>query len=214
MTLIEKAASWDTDLFLLLNGFHNDFWDTVMYWASDKYFWVPFYAILLVLIGVKLKWKNLLVILPLIALLILLSDQGSVLLKNLFQRYRPCHNFMIQDIVHTLNGKCGGQYGFVSSHAANTFALAMFVGMLFRKNSPTPTLPKGEGEPTLNTAQYEKNLKWMLVFMLFWAGFVSYSRIYLGVHYPADIVAGALLGAGVGFLLVKGYFYLCKNINT
>jgi len=191
MTLIEIVKSWDTDLFLLLNGFHNDFWDTVMYWASEKYFWVPFYAILLVLIGVKLKWKTLLVILPLIALLILLSDQGSVLLKNLFQRYRPCHNFMIQDIVHTLNGKCGGQYGFVSSHAANTFALAMFVGMLFRKT-----------------------LKWMLIFMLFWAGFVSYSRIYTGVHYPADIVAGALLGTGVGFLLVKGYFYFCEKRMT
>ena len=188
MTLIEIAKSWDTDLFLLLNGFHNAFWDTVMYWASEKYFWVPFYALLLVFIGVKLNWKTLLVILPLIALSILLSDQGSVLLKNFFQRYRPCHNLMIQDIVHTLNGKCGGQYGFVSSHAANTFALAMFVGMLFRKK-----------------------LKWMLVLMLFWAGFVSYSRIYTGVHYPADIVAGALLGAGVGFLLVKGYCYFCEK---
>lgn len=191
MTLIEIAKSWDTALFLFLNGFHNDFWDTVMYWASDKYFWIPFYALLLILIGVKLKWKTLLVILPLIALLILLSDQGSVLLKNLFQRYRPCHNFLIQDIVHTLNGKCGGQYGFISSHAANTFALAMFVGMLFRKK-----------------------LKWMLVFMLFWAGFVSYSRIYTGVHYPADIMAGALLGTCVGFLLMKGYFYFCEKRMT
>ena len=191
MTLIEIAKSWDTDLFLILNGFHNDFWDTVMYWASEKYFWVPFYALLLVLIGVKLKWKTLLVILPLIVLLILLSDQGSVFLKNFFQRYRPCHNLVIQDIVHTLNGKCGGQYGFVSSHAANTFALAMFVGMLFRKK-----------------------LKWMLVFMLFWAGFVSYSRIYTGVHYPADIMAGALLGTGMGFLLVIGYFYLCEKRMT
>lgn len=191
MTLIEIAKSWDTALFLFLNSFHNDFWDTVMYWASDKYFWIPFYALLLILIGVKLKWKTLLVILPLIALLILLSDQGSVLLKNLFQRYRPCHNFLIQDIVHTLNGKCGGQYGFVSSHAANTFALAMFVGMLFRKK-----------------------LKWMLVFILFWAGFVSYSRIYTGVHYPADIMAGALLGTCVGFLLMKGYFYFCEKRMT
>ena len=191
MTLIEIAKSWDTDLFLLLNGFHNDFWDTVMYWASEKYFWVPFYALLLVLIGIKLRWKTLLVILPLIVLLILLSDQGSVFLKNFFQRYRPCHNLIIQDIVHTLNGKCGGQYGFVSSHAANTFALAMFVGQLFRKK-----------------------LKWMLVFMLCWAGLVSYSRIYTGVHYPADIVAGALLGAGVGFLLVKGYCYFCEKRMT
>jgi len=98
---------------------------------------------------------------------------------------------MIQDIVHTLNDKCGGQYGFVSSHAANTFALAMFVGMLFRKK-----------------------LKWMFIFMLFWAGFVSYSRIYSGVHYPADVVAGTLLGTGVGFLLMKGYFYFCEKRMT
>ena len=188
--MIEKVESWDTSLFLFLNGFHNDFWDTVMYWVSDKYFWAPFYALLLILIGVKLKWKTLLVILPLIALLILFSDQGSVFLKNLFQRYRPCHNYLIQDIVHTLNGKCGGQYGFVSSHTANTFALAVFVGMLFREK-----------------------LKWMLLFMLSWASLVSYSRIYLGVHYPADLLAGALLGTGIGFLLVKGYFYFYKKIK-
>src|SRR3989304_5383050 len=180
--MIETFKNIDTQLFLFLNGFHNDFWDAVMYWAGDRYFWIPLYAVILVLTGVKLKWKTLLIILPMITLLILISDQGSVLLKNLFQRYRPCHNNIIQDVVHTLNGKCGGQYGFVSSHASNTFALAMFVGMLFRKK-----------------------LRWMLVFMLSGAGFVSYSRIYTGVHYPADIAAGALMGISAGFLLIKSY---------
>lgn len=186
--MFEKIESLDVTLFLFLNGFHNDFWDTVMYWVSDRYFWIPLYVIILVLTGVKLKWKKLLIILPVIALLILISDQGSVLLKNFFQRYRPCHNNMIQDLVHTLNGNCGGQYGFVSSHASNTFALAMFVGMLFKKK-----------------------LRWMLIFMLSWAGFVSYSRIYTGVHYPADVAAGALLGIGVGLLLIKSYFYFCEK---
>ncbi|MFH1319869.1 MAG: phosphatase PAP2 family protein [Bacteroidota bacterium] len=190
---MQKLEFLDTQLFLFLNSFHNDLWDTVMYFMSDKYFWAPLYALLLVLISIKLGWKRLLLILPLIALLILLSDQGSVLLKNIFQRYRPCHNLIIADLVHTINGKCGGQFGFVSSHAANTFALAVFVGMLLRKR-----------------------LKWMFAFMLLWASLVSYSRIYTGVHYPADVLGGALVGGVLGFLLVKGYFYgekrLCSMI--
>lgn len=99
-------------------------------------------------------------------------------------RLRPCHNPEIADLVHTVNDSCGGKYGFVSSHAANTFALATFIGLVLKNH-----------------------LKWMFLFMLIWATVVSYSRIYLGVHYPGDVLGGALLGSIIGFLLWKTLVY-------
>lgn len=119
--------------------------------------------------------------------LIFLSDKVSVyLFKDVFLRYRPCHNLDISHLVHLVDG-CGGKYGFVSSHAANTFALATYLGVVLKKHFPK-----------------------MLLWMLIWAAVVSYSRIYLGVHYPADIVVGAILGVGIGLLIA----FSLKKLNT
>lgn len=170
----------DTELFLFLNGIHSPFFDVVFEWISDRYSWIPFYLILAVLLGFKFKWK-LLVLVPFITLLIITSDQFSVhFFKDVFLRLRPCHNPEIADLVHIVNNHCGGKYGFVSSHAANTFALAVFVGLVLKKH-----------------------LKWLFPFLLIWAAVVSYSRIYLGVHYPGDILGGAALGAIIGFVMWK-----------
>ena len=123
-----------------------------------------------------------------IGLLFLIGDQSSVkLFKDVFERLRPCHNPEITDLVHTLYGKCGGQYGFVSSHATNSFALAIFSGFLLKSK-----------------------YKYILPLMLLWAALVSYSRIYVGVHYPADILGGMILGSIVGILV----FWLMKFSNT
>ncbi len=122
-----------------------------------------------------------------IGLVFLIGDRSSVVLfKDMFQRLRPCHNPEITNLVHTLDGHCGGQYGFVSSHATNSFALAIFSGLLLKK-------------------QYPK----LLLIMLLWAALVSYSRIYVGVHYPADILGGAILGTTVGLLT----FWLMRLFN-
>ena len=122
-------------------------------------------------------------------MVIVFSDQLSVhAFKQVFLRYRPCHNLLIQSQVH-LNDGCGGMYGFVSSHAANTFALAMFLGLLFKDK-----------------------IKYFGLAIFFWAAFVSYSRIYNGVHYPADIACGAILGMGIGILVFKMYQLLNKKI--
>jgi len=121
-------------------------------------------------------------------LLILIADQSSVqLFKNVFKRLRPCHNPLISDLVHTLHGKCGGQFGFVSSHATNCFSLAVFTGLLLRSR-----------------------YKYMLYLMLFWAALVSYSRVYVGVHYPGDILGGAILGSIVAIFV----YWLMKILNT
>ena len=176
----------DTNLFLWFNSKHNSFFDLIMYWASHDYFWIWLYVILLGLVFTSYKKKTLF-ILPIIALMILVSDQSANLTKNSTKRYRPSHNLVIQDQVHlnpyavleTGDGR-GGQYGFFSSHASNTFALAFFLSMLLMKR-----------------------FKYFPLLIFIWAGFVAYSRIYNGVHYPLDIIAGALVGILSGFLAYK-----------
>lgn len=182
--MIEYLKNIDKEIFVLINGMHNSFFDEVMYWVSHKFFWIPFYIFLLYVVFKNFKKQAWLIILS-IALLIVLTDQFSVhLFKNVFLRYRPCHNIELQSVVHLLNNHCGGMYGFVSSHAANTFGLATFLIFLFADK------------------------KWTSL-LLFWAALVCYSRIYAGVHYPADVIVGGLLGAVLGF----GVYYLMLKVK-
>lgn len=167
---------WDTELFLYLNSFHNDFWDTIMLMVTRKETWYPFFAIILFYLIKNYRSKSLLIILFL-ALLILAADQLSVLMKMYFQRFRPVYEPAIEHLVHNVLRK-GGLYGFVSSHAANSFAILVFTSSIFKNRSYTALL-------------------------LFWAVLFSYSRIYSGVHYPLDILGGAVLGVLVGLLLYK-----------
>jgi undecaprenyl-diphosphatase len=180
LAFAETLKSLDRKLFLLLNQHHNPQMDNVMYWMSNEYIWIPFYAVILGLMIYYFRKQSWLLIL-LISLLITSSDQLSGFLKNTVKRLRPCHNPEISNLVHTLN-HCGGNFGFVSSHAANSFALATFITLLL-------------------SVKYEY-LAWL---MFSWAVVVSYSRIYLGVHYPADVGGGALLGILLGWLFFKVY---------
>lgn len=173
--MISTLQQWDADLLLWLNQFHSPGWDQLMSLATGRWFSIPVYLLLLVWIIWKFRKKTLLLI-PVFALLAVTSDQLSRACKYGFKRERPCHNIAIKDKLHVYDG-CGGQYGFVSSHAANTFAVAMFAFLL----------SKGM-----------KRRSWFLLFFL-WAGFVTYTRIYLGVHYPLDIICGALLGMGCAY---------------
>jgi len=174
--MLETLLNWDTQLFLFLNELRSSFWDQIMWWISEKEFWYPFYAILIIVMGWRYKWNAVATVL-FIALTITLADQISVkCFKFVFERLRPSHNPDIQEQVNIINNYRGGLYGFVSSHAANTFALAGFTSRLFKN----------------------RKYSW---FIFIWAAVVSYSRIYLGVHYPLDILGGALLGFGLGALV-------------
>lgn len=174
--MIETLLNWDTQLFLFLNDLRSSFWDQIMWWISEKEFWYPFYAVLIIVMGWRYKWNAIATVL-FIALTITLADQISVkCFKFVFERLRPSHNPDIQEQVNIINNYRGGLYGFVSSHAANTFALAGFTSRLFKNQKYT----------------------W---FIFIWAAVVSYSRIYLGVHYPLDILGGALLGFALGTLV-------------
>jgi undecaprenyl-diphosphatase len=183
-SIINTLNRWDTSLFLFLNGDHGDFWDFIMWWASDKFIWIPLYALFLFALWKQYK-KNTWLIIVFVALLIFLSDQISVhFFKDVFQRLRPCHQPELDGMVHIVNNKCGGQYGFYSSHASNIFALATFVLSLMKR----------------------KNLFFTFLILL-WAAVIAYSRVYLGVHYPGDVLAGALAGSILGLWLAS----LCKR---
>lgn len=170
MDWLQNILETDKEVFLFLNSFHNDFWDTIMLMVTRKETWIPFYVVILFFIVKNFKIKALPVIIFL-ALTILLSDQISVLLKDSFQRLRPVHDPVIGPLVHNVLRK-GGSFGFVSSHAANGFAIFIFTNRIF------------------------KNRGYKLL-MLFWTVLFVYSRIYSGVHYPLDILGGALVGWGI-----------------
>lgn len=174
----------DRELFLFLNGLHVGWLDPVMTFISSEMGWIPFYAILLYLVFRKSGWRGLLFVVIGVVILITCSDQlSSHVFKPVFHRLRPCHDPLIQDLVHLPNGHCGGQYGFISSHACNTFALASFIALIMNKF-------------------YKK----IGLLMFIWAALVSYSRIYMGVHFPGDVLCGAavgmILGFGIGHLLL------------
>lgn len=177
---MEALSTIDSDLFLFLNGLHADWMDGVMVLITQMWVWLPLY-LLLIYWTVKQYGKRCWWIFLAVALVVLCSDQLSAhVCKPLFQRLRPCYNTDLQGLIHLPKGMAGGQYGFVSSHAANTFAVAAFL-----------------------TAALRKNYKWMGIVLYLWAFISSYSRIYIGYHYPGDILCGAILGILVGLILWK-----------
>ena len=180
----------DTELFLFLNGLHVDWLDPVMTFISGKITWAPFYLVLLFLVIKKYKRQSILILIG-VVLLIVCSDQiSSGIFKPIFERPRPCHNEAIKDLVYLPNGHCGGAYGFISSHACNTFALAVFITHILKR--------------------YYKKIAWV---MFIWASLVAYSRIYMGVHYPGDVVVGAIVGMLVGFIISKLYDIISRKLN-
>lgn len=176
MEFLNLLKGWDQDLFLFLNGIHSSLWDYSMTLFTLTPVWLLFYATILVIIAKKHGKKSLFIFVA-IALMILCADQFSGILKHTVQRLRPSNDPALIQLVHVFFRK-GGQFGFVSAHAANTFAIATFTALLFR------------------------NRKYA-IFIFPWAMMIAYSRVYLGVHYPGDIICGAILGIGIGIGIYK-----------
>ena len=189
---MEYLQLLDKELFLFLNGMHNAFFDPIMYWLSNILIWVPMYVMIIIFIIWRYKMRGVWMIIFLIAALALCDQTASHLLKNVVQRLRPSHEPALTGLVHLSKAGPGGLFGFASSHAANSSGLAIFLWFAL-----------------------DNRLKIMKYWMLIWAILVSYSRIYNGVHYPADVLAGWVIGMTYGYLMAKAYFiwndYLFKR---
>jgi undecaprenyl-diphosphatase len=169
----------DQQLLLSINSLNSPFFDQVMHAISGRLIWVPLYLAVLIFLEKKYK-RKFLIILIFIILAVTLADQLSVILKNLTQRLRPCYEPSLKGLVHIVNGECGGLYSFVSSHASNSFNVAL-LSLLFIKK------------------------RWYSISIIIWALIVGFSRIYLGVHYPGDVLCGSILGAFIGWSMYKLY---------
>ncbi len=176
--MLEHLDHIDKEAFLYFNRLHNETSDIIWQTITNPPTWVPLYIILIILLIVTFKKDSIFFILG-VLLVILVSDQfTSSFMKPFFERLRPCYDPEIGSLVHVVKS-CGGQYGFASSHAANSFGIAMFIWMSFR------SFWSGT---------------WV---MFFWAFLVAFSRIMVGVHYPGDIITGGILGAIFGWLIFK-----------
>lgn len=179
---MDKLLNWllesDTQLFLYLNSVHYDWLDPIMAIITNRYTWFPAYLIFMVWLYFRDK-KSAFLQIATILIAVLVADQiCSSILKPLIGRLRPCHEPSLQAYINIVTG-CGGKYGFCSSHAANAFALFTSVFMFFGRNKYT-------------------------IILFVWAIIISYSRIYVGVHYPLDVIFGGIIGTTTAYLSFLG----------
>lgn len=175
--MVEKILVYERDLFFMLNGCDSPFLDRFMWLYSGKAVWLPLAFFILVVLLYKKKWRESILILLAIVLVITLCDQfASHVCKPIFTRFRPTHHPDFMDQVKTVFDYRGGRYGFISSHAANAFGFATFMSLLFRYRLFTWTI-------------------------FLWAALTAYTRVYLGVHFISDIVPGAIAGVFFGWLV-------------
>lgn len=176
----------DTELLLFINGINSPFGDYFFSMYTDILIWVPMYIMILYTIFKKHGMRGFWILLALVLVITLCDQISSSLIKPTVARLRPTREPSLEGLLHIVNGYRGGKFGFISSHAANSFGLAAFSGLLFRRPGYT-------------------------IFIFLWAIINSYSRMYLGVHYPGDIVGGTILGLLAGWSV---YLLYAKIIRT
>ena len=186
--MIEDFFNWDVNVFLYFNNLGTPQWDAFWLFITEKETWIPLYILFIILLYLKFGWKKTLVAGICIALMITSADQFTNILKNGFQRFRPCHNVDIQGMFRAIGCEGRGKYGFTSAHASNHMAVAIFVGMVLKQH-----------------------YKYLLYLLLVWALMIAYSRVYVGVHFTGDIFFGTIIGIIAGIVFFKLYQFILKK---
>lgn len=179
----------DRQLLLWMNFDGGAVTDSIFWFASGKAVWIPLYILIIWLMQRKIGWRRTLLAVALIALAVVLSDQIANIFKHCTPKFRPTHTDAIKEYVHTVNGYRGGLYGTVSAHAATTFSIAAISAYTIRNRLYTFAIA-------------------------LWVLFVSYSRIYLGVHFPLDILFGMITGAAVSAAATLLYEYATRKFAS
>jgi undecaprenyl-diphosphatase len=185
--MLEKIIGFDKKVFVFLNGLGSESFDGLWLIITNQLCWTPLFLLVFYLLHKKIGWKNLFIVLGFIAVLILVCDQTANLFKHSFQRLRPCNDPEIKDIIRVV--KSSPSFSFFSGHATNSMATTVFVFCIFKK--------------------YYKYAFLLFLFPLIFA----YSRIYLGLHFPTDILTGYAFGILYGFLLRKLFLSLNSKYN-
>ncbi len=176
---------WDTELFLFLNNLGCDLYDPFWLYMTNEYFWIPVYLFIFIIIVEKYGWKKALLIGISVGLMIAVTDGFSSLVKEWVKRPRPCRNPELDGLFRLVIENCRGTYCYFSAHAANSFGLATYLSVLF----------------------YKKH-KYAPYLLYLWAILVSYSRIYVGVHFPLDVLSGVLVGLFMGWIFSRTQKYI------
>lgn len=176
----EELIQYDKELFLFLNNLGNPNWDSFWLFITNKFSALPLYFVLLYLTFRHFGLKKTIVVAVTVALMILVTDQLSNFFKYGVQRLRPCYDPDLNGLVRLVKSTCGGKFGYFSAHAANNFAVAFFFTFLLKAK-----------------------FRYIGIFLIVWAFLVSYSRIYIGVHFPLDVLTGALIGLIFSWLFTK-----------
>lgn len=184
--MLEELVKLDTELFIYLNNLGSQTWDGFWMFYTTKFNWIPFYAVLMYLMYKRLNTKMFLLTLLVVALMITFTDQITNLFKKvLVMRLRPCHNEDIGGLFRLVKAYCGGQYGYFSGHASNSMAVAVFTIFMLKSK-----------------------YKYIAYVLIPWAMAMGYSRIYIGVHYPLDVLSGMVFGGFAGYLFYRFDTYL------
>lgn len=188
--MLEELVQYDKELFLWLNNMGNTTWDGFWMFVTNKLSSIPIYLGLLILSYKKLGLKKTILLLVTIALLITVTDQLSNFFKYGVQRLRPCYDSDVNSLMRLVKNSCGGKFGYFSAHAANASAVAFFFVFLFGKQ-----------------------VKYLGNALIIWALVVAYSRVYIGVHFPLDVITGLLIGLIMSWLLAKLYIFATHKFH-
>lgn len=188
--MMEELIKLDEELLFMLNGSSSPYFDSCMMVYTSIVIWLPLVAVLLYVLIKNNNIKDFIMIICAVAIIIAIADQvSSSICKPLFERWRPTRDPQLMYLVDVVNDYRCGSYGFLSSHSANSFGVAVFISLLVRH-------------------------KGLSVSLLLWALLNAYSRVYLGVHYPGDILVGGILGVLTGWLIYRLYCYIQRKMGN